>query len=233
MTSPVQPPVKDPTRSDLSDRPPDLVDVARSRDGDPTTGISVLVAGAVFMSTGAALVAHILLGVPAPLVLAGLVVAAGLAIVVLDRDAPVGWWLRYRRVLVIGLVAGVVSTAAYDLSRWILVLAADMPSSPYAAFPFFGRAIVGQGAPQSLAQWVGTAFHFVNGITFATAYTIWFGRRSWWVGILFGLGLEAVMLAVYPGWLDVKAIAEFTQISLLGHVAYGTVLGLLVTRMSR
>lgn len=84
---------------------------------------------------------------------------------------------------------------------------------------------MGAGASTDLAKWVGTVFHFVNGVTFAIAYAVWFGRRSWWWGIVFGLGLEAFMLAIYPGWLDIRAIGEFTSISVVGHVCYGATLG--------
>jgi hypothetical protein len=60
---------------------------------------------------------------------------------------------------------------------------------------------------------------------FAVAYTILFGTVGWWAGILWALGLEALMLSVYPGWLNPQPFGEFVSVSMLGHVAYGTVVG--------
>lgn len=60
---------------------------------------------------------------------------------------------------------------------------------------------------------------------FAIAYTVWFGDRGWRAGVAFAAGLEACMLAVYPGWLDVASLRELTQMTVLGHLAYGVVLG--------
>jgi hypothetical protein len=60
---------------------------------------------------------------------------------------------------------------------------------------------------------------------FAVAYTILFGTAGWWAGILWALGLEALMLSIYPGWLHPKAFGEFVSVSMLGHVAYGAVIG--------
>ncbi|WP_148234359.1 hypothetical protein [Cellulomonas flavigena] len=97
--------------------------------------------------------------------------------------------------------------------------------SPFKAFPFFGQALLGE-AGESLHLGAGIAFHLLNGIAFGIAYVVWFGRRPVWVGIAYALGLEAFMLALYPGWLDIKALEEFTQMSVLGHVVYGATLAL-------
>jgi hypothetical protein len=109
----------------------------------------------------------------------------------------------------------------------------DLHVSPFKALPFFGNALIGV-APGSTASWVaGTAFHLVNGVSFGVAYTVLAGRRNvlWAVG--FGLGLEAFMLTLYPRWLQIEALQEFTQMSLLGHVAYGLSLGLVTNALLR
>jgi len=41
------------------------------------------------------------------------------------------------------------------------------------------------------------------------------------------------MLGLYPGWLHIKAYGEFAQMSMVGHVVYGSVLGVLARRLSR
>lgn len=60
---------------------------------------------------------------------------------------------------------------------------------------------------------------------FATAYTIWMGRRGVVSGIAFALGLNLVMVALYPGWLKIRLLWEFVQVAMLGHLAYGAVVG--------
>jgi uncharacterized membrane protein (DUF485 family) len=53
------------------------------------------------------------------------------------------------------------------------------------------------------------------------------------VGIAFALMLEAFMLSLYPGWLRIAAYAPFFTMSLIGHLAYGTVLGVLARKWWR
>jgi hypothetical protein len=53
-------------------------------------------------------------------------------------------------------------------------------------------------------------------------------RRGLATGIAWGLFLESFQLAIYPGWLNIRFLDEFRQISFLSHVVFGAVLGLLV-----
>ena len=110
----------------------------------------------------------------------------------------------------------------YDASRWLLVQATPLSASPFEALPLFGQALIGDAAGATV---LGIAFHLVNGVAFGTAYTLWFGERGVVAGVVFAFVLEGFMLALYPGWLDPRSIAELTSISLLGHVAYGLALG--------
>lgn len=185
--------------------------------------LPVLVSGGVFLVSGASLVVYVLTGAPMALVLALLVVLGVLAVVVVMRREPARreeWWRRVR----IGVPVGLVATVLYDLSRWALVSIADMHVSPFKAFPLFGQALIGEAGSNAVLG-SGIAFHLLNGIAFGIAYTVWFGHRPVWVGVAFALGLEAFMLAIYPGWLDIRAMAEFTQLSVFGHVVYGLALG--------
>ncbi len=189
-----------------------------------------LVAGAACCVSGAALVVHILTGSPLWLALAGLGFAASLAVVVVtagDGSARRALAALARR----GVVVGVIGTAVYDASRWVLVQVGGLELSPFEAFPLFGQALLGQSREGLLVTVAGIGYHVLNGVAFGVAYTIWFGRRQWWWGIVFALGLEAFMLALYPGWLDPRSIAELTQVSMVGHFAYGTALGLTATRL--
>lgn len=183
-----------------------------------------LAPGAVFLASGASLVLHVLTGAALPAVLltlgavGGVVAARSLAA---DPAARSAWGRRVGA----GVVAGLVGTAAYDASRWVLVQAGGFAISPFGAFPLFGEALLaGRGGPAA-QQAAGIAFHLLNGVCFGIAYTVWFGTRGWRAGVAFALGLEALMLAVYPGWLDLRSIGELTQMSALGHVGYGVALG--------
>ena len=191
--------------------------------------LPVLVPGGVFLASGASLVVYVLTGAPLALVLALLVVLGAGAVALTLRGDPVRR-REWRRRVRVGIPVGLVATALYDVSRWALVSVTDMHVSPFKAFPLFGQALVGEADAGTLLGW-GVAFHLLNGVAFGIAYTVWFGHRPPWVGVAFALGLEAFMLAIYPGWLDIRALAEFTQLSVFGHVVYGLALGVGARRL--
>jgi hypothetical protein len=155
----------------------------------------------------------------------------GGTVLLLRATADPGARTRILPVLQAGVVAGLVSTVVYDVARYALMRALDLPISPFKALPHFGAALVGVESGTT-ASWVaGALFHVANGVCFGIGYTVLAGRRPirWAVG--FGLLLEAFMLALYPSWLQIEAMKEFTQMSLLGHVAYGVSLGLVTNRL--
>jgi hypothetical protein len=200
------------------------VEHLEDRDGAAAERRAALIGGAVFLVSGAALVAHILTGAPLWAVLAALASGAAVAIArwVWSLPSARSEWLALVRA---GAVVGLVATAGYDGSRWLLVQVAGFHTSPFKALPFFGEALLGGRGDPAVIAVAGVAFHLLNGVAFGIAYVIWFGRRSLLWGVAFALGLEAFMLSLYPGWLDVRSIEELTQISVLGHVVYGLVLG--------
>jgi hypothetical protein len=182
------------------------------------------------LASGAALIVHVLSGVSlgATLLAAGgIVFLAGL---MLWRQLSPVARLEVRRRAVVGALAGLAATGAYDSVRWALVTVFRYTYWPFDIFSIFGQAITGGGLPAGVVTGIGVLYHYLNGVMFALAYTILFGRAGWWVGILWALGLEALMLSVYPGWLHPQAFGEFLSVSMLGHVAYGSVLGLLAQR---
>lgn len=186
-----------------------------------------------FLVSGLGLVAFVLLGLPLPvtLVVGWTAIAAG------------GWWYertaspearaRFHEVLRVGAIAGITATVAYDVSRYALVHLFDLEVQPFGAFGAFGDALLPGSAREGWARVVGLGYHLVNGVSFGIAYTGLFRRRGALVGIAYGLALEACMLAIYPGWLDIEARREFTQMSILGHVAYGATLGAVARRLLR
>jgi hypothetical protein len=138
-----------------------------------------------------------------------------------------------RRAVRAGLVAGLPATVAYDVTRLLLVEVANFAFRPFHAFTNFGQALLGTTAEGPWVTAVGTGFHLVNGLGFAIAYAVCFGRRGVPAGIAWAFVLEAAMVSVYPGWLGLKALDEFLQVSVAGHVVYGSVLGLVAQRMLR
>jgi hypothetical protein len=131
------------------------------------------------------------------------------------------------------VIGGLVSTFVYDASRWALMEVFGLHVSPFKALPYFGNALIG-AEPHSTASWVaGVIFHLTNGVCFGIGYTVLAGRRNLLWAIGFGLGLEAFMLTLYPRWLQIEALKEFTQMSLFGHVAYGLSLGLVTNALLR
>jgi hypothetical protein len=181
--------------------------------------------GALPLASGAALVVHILAHISLGLAL----LAAGAIVVIVGgiswkRLTPAARAIVSQRIKV-GLLAGVMATLAYDFSRWLVVTLFHATFYPFDVFPIFGYAIAGPNTPHDIATVIGTLYHYTNGLLFAVAYAILFAPRGWWAGILWALVLEALMLAIYPGWLHPRAFNEFVSISMVGHVAYGSVLG--------
>lgn len=130
-----------------------------------------------------------------------------------------------------GLIAGLAATAAYDASRFVIVRIAHLPLTPFETFEIFGQLILGNGRPRLIVFAVGTTYHVLNGIAFAIGYCFLLGGRNWKWGVVWGLGLEAAMLSLYPGWLKLDAVlVEFTTMSFVGHLFYGGVLGLISER---
>jgi hypothetical protein len=185
--------------------------------------------GGLFLITGAGLVVHLLIGLPLWLtVFGGVVIAASLYLMVGNAADPT---LQAR--IRTGLACGAVATVCYDATRTLYVVATHASVHPFDTWRLFGLALVGPGAPPWAVWSAGTAFHLNNGLLFAVAYTIWLGERGPLWGVGFALVLETFMLGLFPGWLHLRALGEFTQMSMLGHVAYGAVLGFLARRMIR
>jgi hypothetical protein len=194
-----------------------------------------VIVGIAVLANGAALVLHIVRSAPLPAAL-GAIWAAGLAaiVIVIVRSEP---WVRREllRICLVGIGAGLVATIVYDVSKGLLSNLDPAPWNPYEAVRLFGEALIGTGYPDAVTRGVGLLFHVSNGTTFGLAFALLFGgwaTRSAAVALLLGIGwglfLETFQLVLYPGWMNIKFLDEFRQVSFLGHVAYGATLGLLV-----
>jgi hypothetical protein len=139
------------------------------------------------------------------------------------------------RIVVIGVVVGLIATLAYDVAKAVLSLLDPSPYNPFEATRRFGQVLVGETAAPDLISAAGWAFHIGNGCTFAVAYAALFARdgqvsrrRGVVIGIGWALFLETLQLVLYPGWMDIRFLDEFRQISFLSHLVFGLGLGLFI-----
>ena len=215
--------------------PPDLAPSALARIPDRRRAI-----GGAALFSGVALLTTIVFQASLPVMLAmfaACATAAALLLVWSGSDAV--------RSLVItdvttGAMAGIGATLAYDLAKFVLSVADPSPFNPFDTTRAFGTLLLGTDAPLVAIQVSGTALHLLNGTAFGVAFASLFGRRADLTrraaivrGVGWGLFLESFQLTLYPGWLGVTALAEFTSITFLGHVVYGGVLGAMVLGLRR
>jgi len=188
---------------------------------------------ALFLISGAGLVLHLLLPLPLPVTIGFSLVAAVAAVWFLQAPGvQVGEWPG-ATLLRVGFVTSIAAVAAYDGSRLILVELGQFEVSPFDAFQHFGSALIGESRSLT-ARWVaGTAFHLTNAVGFSLAFVFLFRDRGLWWGIGWGLALEAMMLGLYPRWLQIRQLEEFVTMSVVGHIAFGATLGLVSRHLLR
>jgi hypothetical protein len=180
---------------------------------------------APFLASGTALVVYTLAGLSLLWTFIGV---AGLGMIVFAATLCRMKFSDRRlllRVIAIGAISGLTATIAYDLVRLLLVELGNLNIRPFETWRLFGIGLIGADQSQTAIMAAGTFFHFFNGIAFGISYTIAFGRRGPLAGIVWALILEAIMVSLYPSWLDLKALDEFLSVSIFGHVVYGSVLG--------
>ncbi|MEX2547460.1 MAG: hypothetical protein WD830_06670 [Chloroflexota bacterium] len=178
---------------------------------------------------------HIVGGLPLPGLLAVTWCGAVISIVAVAAVGGPGARALLVRLVAVGLVVGLAATLAYDVTKALLSQLDPSPYDPFEATRIFGRILLGESASVPAVTVAGWTFHLVNGCTFAIAYGALFardGRVSRRRGILTGIGwamlLETFQLVLYPGWLDIRFLDEFRQISVLSHIVFGLALGLLI-----
>lgn len=185
----------------------------------------------LFLATGASLLIYVISGVS----LLAAVALSGAAVAAVGtyrwRQLLPPERIALRRAVRAGVIAGALATAAYDGFRYVIIEVLQLSFWPFDIFTHFGRALVGAAAPAALVTASGIAFHIANGLCFATFYAVAFGRTGVKGGVAWALCLEVMMVSVYPGWLDIKILDEFLQVTFLGHVVYGSVLGYTARRL--
>ncbi|MEA2681782.1 MAG: hypothetical protein QOK05_110 [Chloroflexota bacterium] len=192
-------------------------------------------AGVASLANGAALVAHIVGGIPLPVMLAVMWAIAVAAVVAMGGVGDRRGRAVILRNVVVGVGAGLIATLAYDATKAALAQLDPSPYNPFEATRIFGTILIGAKAPALAIAVVGWAFHLSNGCTFAIAYSCLFARdgqisrrRALATGVAWGLFLETFQLALYPGWMKIGFVDEFRRISFTAHVVFGAGLGLLV-----
>ena len=87
---------------------------------------------------------------------------------------------------------------------------------------------------QSEAAYADDCLQYVRKVSnFAIIYALVAGPRKFYWGVLWAMMLEIGMLLSYPTFLQVRDDWAFRLVSLIGHIVYGTVLGLTVRRFAR
>jgi hypothetical protein len=128
--------------------------------------------------------------------------------------------------LATGFVAGVLGLVAYDLIRLVVQDALPLHFNAFAVILAFGHFITGQPTHSAASVAAGWAYHISNGLTFAIAFAVVAGPARWWWGLLFGATLQLAMTTIYPGLFEIRSWTGFVVESVVGHTAYGAVLGL-------
>lgn len=186
---------------------------------------------ALFLSTGASLIVYIASGISLLATTFVILTCAFVGGILIWRRSSMDKRLDLKNRVQAGLIAGIISTGLYDAFRFLLIKITGIMFWPFDIFNVFGRALVGTNQVGFWVTVVGFTFHYANGIGFAIAYSIAFGTRGIWMGILWGMILELMMVTVYPGWLGLKALNEFLSVSVFGHFIYGITLGYLAKKL--
>ena len=136
------------------------------------------------------------------------------------------------------IAAGVVGTVAFNTVMYIDVTITGIPLDLTRVL---GSLVVGRDGPVDAA---GNIFHFANGIGLALLYAFVFlpvskrvtKRNAWFYGIIY-----AVMVAVGPiffglfpalgaGIAGIGISPLVAPMTIVRHIAYGAVLGIMVRR---
>lgn len=136
----------------------------------------------------------------------------------------------YRRI-VVGFAAGAIATVFLDFFRMLGVIHKWLPMDTTT---MFGVMILGMGAPFGVVLLVGFLYHFLNGAALGLFYTMVFGRVQWYWAVAWLLFVELGMMTLPPmaplvGPFGIRYMwPHLFLITLVAHIAFGVVLGLLV-----
>jgi len=108
------------------------------------------------------------------------------------------------------------------------------------------QVIMQSGVPMNLytapmdAFLAGGLWHFWNGATFGIIYALLLGKGKWWYGIIWAVIIEMVMMVapyliimVGPFGTQYKDGYNIFVITLIAHVIFGAVLGIIVQKWKK
>ena len=138
------------------------------------TRTETLLGLALACTSGAGLIAATFLAIPlsftAPfIVLPTAAVLAGIALLGRGDHARLH---VFARLILVGAVAGLLATVAYDVSRPILRTVLGFTFDPFRAIHIFGELITGRPAGDTWAEAAGWTYHFWNGISFGMMFAL-------------------------------------------------------------
>jgi len=211
--------------------PPPAPPPASPPSASPPGGTDLLLrwVAALGIATGiAALLLDVFDVVAMPFTLTFVALPATVAVVALGGLTGRTPQFTIARRLVVGAVSGVAATAAYDLARAAVAFATPRNLDPFRAHPNFGALMLDTSPDTTAALVAGWGYHFWNGLTFAVLYTLLFGGARVRAAIAWAMTLEVATIAVTPRYTAIDTTdVFFVTVSLVGHLVYGTVLGVL------
>lgn len=181
----------------------------------------------------AALVAHVFHVLPMPFFLEVFGIPSLLVLYALAAYAKKINAAMLTNGLWVGLWAGLAATLVYDGVRFVVERTHLFGYNGFVPILMFGNWITGRPTDSLAAKLAGWSYHYWNGATFGVIYTLLAGRRRWWWGLGYGILMECCMLGIFPFFLRVSSKADFIAVSMIGHLAYGAVLGVLSARYLR
>ena len=205
-------------------------------DSQQTAGLRLrdVVLGLGFTCTsGAAIVAHTFLGLPMAFTVPFVVLPTSAMVVgaILFHRKLYGRLRSFSTLLIVGGVLGLAATLVYDAVRPVLIWAMQVPYEPFRAIRIFGMLMTGRPEFDSVTLAAGWTYHFWNGISFGMMFALMRPRGGALAGLAWGMGLQLMMMAMYPTLLKIRLDNPgFLASGIVGHSLWGLVLGESVRR---
>lgn len=142
------------------------------------------------------------------------------------------WWGRKHRfedvamAVGIGVVGGLFSTFAYDLTRLPFHLSGYLV---FATNSTYGMWVSDAAASSRYTEVIGWLYHFSNGIAFSVMYAVFMRGRHWVFAVIYAFALESI--AIFSQFGQVFALAGnygMISIAYLAHVSYALPIGIMV-----
>ncbi|MFV2035192.1 MAG: hypothetical protein ACC631_08810, partial [Halocynthiibacter sp.] len=143
------------------------------------------------------------------------------------------WWTarpgKYEEVgsaILLGSVAGLAATFAYDLIRIPFLI---LGQRVFMTIDTYGMWIMDASVSTGLTDVVGWTYHYANGITFGIIFALFLrGQHVIWA-VLYAIFLETInLITPFTEIFGLSTNLSAIGILYLGHVAYGLPLGFMV-----